>query len=277
MICVAAMPRSGTSVVTRLLNRCGLDLGPPEQLMPASINNTDGYWENLRFVRLNERLLAASGGTWFAPPQTLNATPAVLEEARNVIAQFEGRGPWGWKDPRNALTLPFWKSLLPSLKVIVCVRHPEETAASLAASTLIPRTWSLYWSATRPESSLRLHRRPSSLAARLWGAARTSASRGEREELVRSVALDLWRISNTRILEATTPAERLVIDYERLLANPRQQLERAVAFTGLPASPALLDEAAGVVSQRMRHQRASERGLAPELRTLYDRLSSEAG
>ena len=65
MICVAGMPRSGTSMITQLLHRCGVNLGPPEQLMPASINNTDGFWENLRFVRLNERLLAASGGRLF--------------------------------------------------------------------------------------------------------------------------------------------------------------------------------------------------------------------
>src|SRR6185436_9852180 len=77
VICVAGMPRSGTSLVTQLLHRCGLNIGPPEQLMPASINNTDGYWENLRFVRLNERLLAASGGTWFAPPATLRPRSAM--------------------------------------------------------------------------------------------------------------------------------------------------------------------------------------------------------
>src|SRR5262249_8371906 len=37
----------------------------------------------------------------------------------------------GWKDPRNCLTLPFWRKLLPELKVLVIVRNPLEVAYSL--------------------------------------------------------------------------------------------------------------------------------------------------
>ena len=41
-------------------------------------------------------------------------------------------GPWGWKDPRTSLTLPFWTDLFPNLKIIVCVRNPVEVVMSLA-------------------------------------------------------------------------------------------------------------------------------------------------
>ena len=34
--CIIGMHRSGTSMVVRLLNLCGLDLGPPEQFMPPN-------------------------------------------------------------------------------------------------------------------------------------------------------------------------------------------------------------------------------------------------
>src|SRR5439155_6368406 len=37
----------------------------------------------------------------------------------------------GWKDPRNSLTLPFWKDLLPGLKTIIMVRNPLEVAYSM--------------------------------------------------------------------------------------------------------------------------------------------------
>ena len=37
-------------MLTRLLHRCGLDLGPESDLMPAAADNPDGFWENLRFV-----------------------------------------------------------------------------------------------------------------------------------------------------------------------------------------------------------------------------------
>ena len=274
MICVVGMPRSGTSLVTQLLHRCGLNLGPPEQLMPASVNNTDGFWENLRFVGLNERLLAASGGTWFAPPAKLRPTPKITAEAQSILAQFEGQEPWGWKDPRNALTLPFWKSLLPSMKVLVCVRHPAETASSLAASTLIPRTWPFYWSVTRPDSPIRLshqlHKPASRFHERLWLTARTSVSARRHRELVHEVGLELWRIYNERILEQTSAGDRLVVHYEAMLTRPRQELERIVAFAGIDVSSEALDEVARVASPRMRHQRADDASLSPELAALYE-------
>jgi hypothetical protein len=276
VICVAGMPRSGTSLVTQLLHRCGLNLGPTEQLMPASVNNSDGFWENLRFVRLNERLLAASGGTWFAPPATLQPTPKIAAQAKWTVAQFEGQEPWGWKDPRNAVTLPFWKTMLPSMKVLVCVRHPGETASSLAASTLIPSSWPFYWSVTRPGSTIRLRAGASRFHKRLSGAAHTSMSRRKRRELINEVALELWRVYNTSVLEETSPGDRLVTHYEAMLTKPRAELERILDFAGIHVSSDVLEEALRVVSPRMRHQRASDVSLAPYIEALYAQLSREA-
>ena len=263
------MPRSGSSLVTQLLHRCGLNLGPPEQLMPASIDNTDGYWENLRFVRLNERLLAANGGTWFAPPATLRPTPEITAAAKSILAQFDGQEPWVWKDPRNALTLPFWKTLLPSMKVLVCVRHPAETASSLVASRLIPRTF--YWSVTRPDSPIRLRDGTS----RVWGTARAAISGRRRRKLIEEVGLELWRIYNRRILEETSAADRFVTHYEAMLTRPRAELERILTFAGIRVSSAA-DEATRVVSPRLRHQRADTATLDPEIARMYAQLSREA-
>lgn len=39
--------------------------------------------------------------------------------------------PWGWKDPRNTYTLPFWLDLFPDAKVIHIFRHPLDIANSL--------------------------------------------------------------------------------------------------------------------------------------------------
>jgi hypothetical protein len=270
------MPRSGTSLVTQLLHRCGVNLGPPEQLMPASIDNTDGYWENLRFVRLNERLLAVNGATWFAPPATLRSTPELIAEAKSILAQFEGQEPWAWKDPRNALTLPFWKSLLPSMKVLVCLRHPAETASSLAASRLIPRTWPFYWSVTRAGSAIRLRDAASRFHKRLAGAVRTSMSAGKRGALIHEVALELWRVSNAGILEKTSAGDRLVTHYEAALTRPRVELERILSFAGIHVSSGVVDAAVRVVSPRMRHQRADGATLDPEVARLYTQLSREA-
>ena len=55
----------------------------------------------------------------------------VTPQGEAAIKLVKGYDHWGWKDPRNSLTLPFWKELLPNLKVVVCVRNPIEVIASL--------------------------------------------------------------------------------------------------------------------------------------------------
>ena len=100
-------------MVTRLLHRCGLELGPESDLMPPQADNPEGFWEHLGFVALNEELLNELGGAWDLPPRAdENFTHARLDplrmKARLLIEGFESARVWGWKDPRNSLTLPFW-------------------------------------------------------------------------------------------------------------------------------------------------------------------------
>lgn len=136
-IAVLGMHRSGTSMVAHLLSLCGLDLGPAESLVPATADNTDGHWEHVEFVRLNDELLAAAGGDWQHPPTKTPdwagdpAFAPMRAKASRLIRSFSGRDLWGWKDPRTSLTLGFWQSLLPDLGEVVCVRNPLEVACSL--------------------------------------------------------------------------------------------------------------------------------------------------
>lgn len=135
-ICIIGAHRSGTSMVTRLLHQCGLDLGRETDLMPAQADNPDGFWENLRFVAINDEVLNQLGGAWDLPPPVSETfahprlEPAETK-ARHLISEFEGTRVWGWKDPRTTITLPFWQRLLPKLKVLLVVRNPLEVAYSL--------------------------------------------------------------------------------------------------------------------------------------------------
>ena len=52
-------------------------------------------------------------------------------KARLLIEGFNSAGLWGWKDPRNSLTLPFWEDLLPGMKTLIMVRNPLEVAHSM--------------------------------------------------------------------------------------------------------------------------------------------------
>jgi GT2 family glycosyltransferase/glycosyltransferase involved in cell wall biosynthesis len=135
-ICIAGAHRSGTSMLTRLLHACGLYLGPKHELMPAQADNPDGFWEHLGFVALNDELLSQLGGAWDLPPKSdenfahTRLDPLRLK-ARMLIEGFDSPSVWGWKDPRNSLTLPFWQDLLPGMKTLIMVRNPLEVAYSM--------------------------------------------------------------------------------------------------------------------------------------------------
>jgi len=62
-------------------------------------------------------LLNELGGAWDLPPKAdQNFTDPHLDplrmKARLLIEGFDSASVWGWKDPRNSLTLPFWQDLV---------------------------------------------------------------------------------------------------------------------------------------------------------------------
>ena len=174
-ICVLGSSRSGTSLTARLLNLAGVYLGPEEELLgedrrqlagegeevlaKAAYSNPGGHWEHYRLMRLNERILRAFGGDWRDPPRLPRGwefsaeLDDLREEARAIIAgSFGGHELWGWKDPRNSLTLPFWQGLLPNVRCVICLRDPVEVSASLRRRDGIAiaqgeRQWLLYFAA----------------------------------------------------------------------------------------------------------------------------------
>jgi len=123
-------------MLTRLLHAGGLYLGTKSELMPAQADNPDGFWEHLGFVALNDELLSELGGAWDVPPKAdedfkhPRLDPLRLK-ARLLIEGFDSSTVWGWKDPRNSLTLPFWQGLLPGLRTLIIVRNPLEVAYSM--------------------------------------------------------------------------------------------------------------------------------------------------
>jgi len=157
-ICVLGIPRSGTSLTARLLNLLGVYLGNPDHLLGPSPSNEAGHWENVHLLAINEALLARLGGSWDRPPPLppgwedrpdladLRAQAAVM-----LAGEFREATLWGWKDPRNTLTFPFWKALVPGLQGVLCVRHPVAVALSLQARNGFPpaRSFRLWWTYNR--------------------------------------------------------------------------------------------------------------------------------
>ncbi len=141
-------------MLTRLLHVCGLYLGPKDELMPAQADNPDGFWEHLGFAALNDELLNELGGAWDLPPKTDETfeharLDRLRMKAQLLIEPFNSAGLWGWKDPRNSLTLPFWQDLLPGVKTLIMVRNPLEVAHSMkerngASYSFGLRLWEIY-------------------------------------------------------------------------------------------------------------------------------------
>ena len=150
VICIIGMHRSGTSMVARLLNLCGLDLGPSEQLEPPNESNPQGHFENKLFLGINDALLGHFGGSWYKPPLFTEGweydppLEQIIQEARVLLSTFTKSSQWGWKDPRTTVLLPFWKSLIPGLRFVICIRSPLEVAKSLAKRDRIPIQKGIY-------------------------------------------------------------------------------------------------------------------------------------
>lgn len=241
-VCIAGMHRSGTSMVASLLHQCGLQLGPEDQLMRATVDNQNGYWENLRFKALNDEILREFGGSWEAAP----AFPANFREderfrrlrlrAESLLEEFKGREPWGWKDPRNSLTLPFWSTLMPGLKIIVCLRNPYEVSLSLRQRRYSPH------------------------------------ARG----------LDLWRVFNQSILDATGPEQRLVTHYDSHFRDAQGEMRRILDFLSMPFATEKTARSSSAVRRRLRTHYYSESdllalGVERQILDLYAKLCAEAG
>jgi hypothetical protein len=139
IICIVGMHRSGTSMIARLLNICGLDLGPADRLLKADIANPLGHFEHRGFLEIDRKLLKHFHATWYGPPDLPpkwendpSLTP-LLNEACALAAGFSESRSWGWKEPRASLFLPFWRRAIPNMDFLICLRNPLEVAKSLQA------------------------------------------------------------------------------------------------------------------------------------------------
>ena len=232
-VCVLGMHRSGTSLLSEMLLRAGLELGPAWEMLGAGPSNPRGHFENRRFTWINDRVLAAFDGSWDHPP----ALPAdwlrdprldeTRRDARRLLASVPPERPYGWKDPRNSLVVPFWRELVPRLQFIIVLRAPLAVARSLERRDAFPLDRS----------------------SRLWF------------EYVRRAVMD------------TSGARRLFVDYDEVLRDVRGTSERLAAFCGLaPVAGDVLEESADRSLHHHESDDASvvrEGAIVPEAKLLH--------
>ena len=67
-IVVLGPHRSGTSLVTRLINLMGAYFGDESDAIDTAEDNPKGFWERKDVVAVNDEVLALAGGAAIAPP-----------------------------------------------------------------------------------------------------------------------------------------------------------------------------------------------------------------
>ena len=130
-VVVLGMHRSGTSCIAGMLVAHGLT--PPGNVV-RNWDNERGHFEATRAVRLNEAVLAHSGGHWLSPPAKVCWTAEHAAE-RDVLLACPGTL---LKDPRTLLTLPFWRASTLPMRMIGIVRAPLAVARSLSSWRQMP-------------------------------------------------------------------------------------------------------------------------------------------
>ena len=214
-VAVAGMHRSGTSMVARILRECGVYIGEPEELVPATRWNPEGHFEHIEFLHLNKAVLRVLLASWKRPPRRLawrllgRRLAPLRDEAVALLRRLDRDSPWAWKDPRTSLTLPFWLPLVPDLHVVVCVRDPLSVAHSLTA----------------------------------------------RDGLSTRAGLKLWDAYNCELFRAAPRDRTIVTRYEAYFADPEREVRALANRLGLPVSAAAVASAAATVRADLRGQR----------------------
>lgn len=196
-VLVVGMHNSGTSILAEILNEHGLFLG------------VDGAHHENRFFRneVNEGLVMGADDSWARLPlldvDRILGQEAVVREhlERHFLDRYRacgwnGRSPWGFKDPRTCVLLPLYLEIFPGARILHIVRDPDDVAASLAHK---PK---------RGVGVLRDAGHWRRLALAYTGRVRESANR--------------------------YPHPRLEISYEAMCTDPAAVLSPVFEFVGLP-------------------------------------------
>ena len=141
-IIVLGMHRSGTSLITRLVNMMGAYVGAEGTTLPIEEDNPKGYWERKDVVDINDALIGhvrrdqeftcnwKNIADFGITP--LDSIPADLKRRmRHMVMEIDAHRPWIVKDPRVCLTLGCWLPYLEVPVALIAWRNPMEIARSL--------------------------------------------------------------------------------------------------------------------------------------------------
>jgi hypothetical protein len=129
---IEGMHRSGSSLITQWLNKCGLHIG--ENLMKPAVGNIEGHFEDMDFIKLHEEFLEKvnepdSGLTH----NKIKPISFYHTEKLKAIINLKNslHNQWAWKDPRTCLFLETYRALLPEAYHLILTRDFNVVVSSL--------------------------------------------------------------------------------------------------------------------------------------------------
>lgn len=241
-VIIIGMHRSGTTLLTELLEKCGLFVGQKKF----------GNKEAIFFQEINRWWLFQAGTTWDNPNAFQYTHPTFLTQAEKV---FEWRSKshhlqkylglakaiqyrnlknlnfeWGWKDPVNSITLDIWMKIFPDARIVNITRNPLDVAMSLK---------------TREESRIKQYGETSTLSNRekdlTYKPAYNQSYRVLDIKEGVKLAIEYLDITKKSLVKYK---DHYQLRYEDLLSDPLHQIKELSTFLNLNTEDRLLAEAA---------------------------------
>lgn len=142
LIVVLGMHRSGTSAIARGLKVLGVELGD-KTMPPVEGNNAKGFYEDIDLNALNIEMLNTIESDWHhvaafdsIDAEILRKKGHFLHAAELLRQKVSSATVFGFKDPRVAKLLPFWKGVISHCQLdvsyVLAVRNPLSVVKSLA-------------------------------------------------------------------------------------------------------------------------------------------------
>ena len=282
-IIIIGMHRSGTSMLAGILHILGVYVDPGfpniqgNYLLerPSDQIRQNGYGEATCFRLLNEEIMAQAGADWFYiepflrqrdeatfKQKSLNkmrrATHTKLK--REFLDQMPTnfQGQWGWKDPRNSLTLPYWLELFPNAKILHVRRSYENIVESL-----IRRSKAVTKEAnTTPKSSSierlqNLYRNPQDIPLAIGnrlGLLKTPKTSPNQLLQVEDCFALAEEYENACLRYRSSTNIYTEVWYENMIANPENQILKVIDTFDLTPSEIQLQYAKQFVSRALPNQ-----------------------
>ncbi len=271
---VTGMHRSGTSMVVGMLQVLGVYMDPDlepitiSHRIPGDRERTDGYGEAVAFRLANEAVMRRTGADWQhvesfldqrdGPNIAAASIRQLTTETHNSLKtgyldRYPGGRPgtWGWKDPRNSLTLPYWLTLFPHARVLHVRRDIDSVVNSLmrrsAESAAIEAV-------TPPSVSERLRNAASNPTRFIRGVGRRVGLSKPVQPMTRQDwARLVERYTSENLKYRDHAPGYLEVSYEAILNDPESFACQLSAFAKAPATDSEIRVAAAFVDRRTRN------------------------